>query len=75
MATPKQTLWAHIREFHPRWKVAHPRPGVNTTLVELVRWHAIQHHRFHINHIHEGVNLGAGNRPVGWRTGEGVVAK
>lgn len=69
MATPKQKLVAHIRAFHHKGWVP------TLTYEGLGKWHATQHHRFHTNHTHEGVNLGAGDRPPGWRTGEGVVVK
>lgn len=65
--TPKQTLLAHLREMHKA------SPGSARTFAQLGQWHARQHHQFATNHFHEGANLGAGNRPVGWRTGEGAV--
>lgn len=67
--TAKQTLFAHIRECHRAGRGRVDR----MTLVELQAWHANQHHRYFTNHHHAGVNLGPGDRPAGWRTGEDAV--
>jgi hypothetical protein len=69
--TPKQGLWAHIRELHsPR-----NHPPARATLAQLQRWHAEQHHRYSPNHYHTGVNLGPSARPPGWYTGQDAVQK
>ena len=73
--TPKQKLWAHIETGHPSHSHPNRVVSLRMTLEKLAKWHATEHHRFHTNHIHEGVNLGAGDRPPGWRTGEGAIAK
>jgi hypothetical protein len=69
--TAKQALVAHIREMHggklpndARW-----------TFKDLGQWHARQHHRYSPNHYHQGANTGPGERPPGWRTGEGAVTR
>jgi hypothetical protein len=71
--TPKQKLLAHIHEMHTPG-VSH-QPSRGATFQTLGQWHALQHHRYVPNHYHEGVNRGAGERPPGWRTGEGAVAR
>lgn len=67
--TPKQKLREHIAGMHGKFIPA------RWTLVELQAWHANQHHRYYTNHVHAGVNLGAGDRPPGWRTGEDAIPK
>jgi GNAT superfamily N-acetyltransferase len=68
--TPKQTLVAHIDEMHRRISTK------GKTLKELQTLHARDHHRSTtLSHYHEGLNLGAGDRPEGWYTGTGVVMK
>lgn len=69
MTTPKQTLVSHLAQMHG-WEV---RQGGRWTYADLQLWHSRQHHRRYTNHYHEGVNLDAGRRPPGWRTGEGAV--
>lgn len=49
--------------------------AITATLTQLVRWHRQEHHRSYTTHWHEGVNLGAGDRPAGWTTGEGAVLR
>ncbi len=66
--TERQTLAAHLGQFHRRVKVGHK------SFEALAREHAHEHHRNGSRtHFHEGVNLGPGHRPEGWRTGTGVV--
>jgi hypothetical protein len=64
--TPKQVLVAHLESMHK----GAPNRG---SLVSFRTWHARQHHHFATSHFHEGVNLGPGTRPPGWRTGQGAV--
>lgn len=81
--TPKQTLLAHIRELHPvadaYSHTGGPKSGSGKlerrTLVQLQYLHGSLHHRMSPNHYHEGVNLGPGARPPGWKTGENAVLK
>lgn len=68
-ATPKQTLLGHIQAEHKA------QPPNGSTFAELGHWHGEQHQRYQPNHFHEGANLGAGDRPPGWKTGEGSVPK
>lgn len=66
--TDKQRLIAHLEEHHrliPRTK----------TFTEMGKLHAMEHHERWCDHIHAGANLGPNDRPPGWRTGEGVVAR
>lgn len=69
--TPKQKLREHLGRMHG----ALPASLEHGTLTQLARWHAERHHRYANNHYHEGVNLGPGQRPEGWRTGEGAVPR
>ncbi len=66
--TPKQVLVAHLTSMHKG-------APIRGTFDSLGRWHRLAHHRFSVNHFHEGDNWGAGDRPAGWRTGEGAVRK
>ena len=60
-------LREHMRTLHPRVKL--PRSNE-----DLAKAHMRDHHYFApTNHRHEGANRGPGDRPEGWRTGEGVV--
>ena len=70
MTTTRQALLAHIASLHT---ARGGLPRKRMTLVELQRWHGNEHHRLSPNHFHEGVNLGPGSRPPGWKTGEGAV--
>jgi hypothetical protein len=67
--TTKQTLRRHIEDMHrrPHGAISH------MTLAELQRFHRGQHHRYATDHSHAGANLGPGQRPPGWSTGEDVV--
>ena len=67
--TAKQVLSAHIAADHSR------KPPAGATHAQLQAWHGEQHYRYNPNHVHAGVNLGAGARPAGWKTGEGVIKK
>jgi hypothetical protein len=67
--TPKQILLSHIHRFHGR------QPAKSWTMKQMSDWHAEQHHRYRTSHWHEGVNLGPGDRPAGWRTGEDVIMR
>ena len=81
--TPKQTLWAHIRTRHaPGAKRDSIR--ADATFAAMGAWHASQHHRLHLSHIHAEDGLGhpAGigpapgrARPSGWWTGLGVLER
>jgi hypothetical protein len=64
----RQVLLDHIQERHRT-----AASMKHWTYDELADWHGHEHHRFAMNHIHEGENLGPDRRPVGWRTGEGVI--
>lgn len=71
--TPKQKLILHLDAFHSRPFRRRGPLSHTTTLAELQRWHAEQHHRYVVNHDHLGPNRGPGIRPPGWKTGEGAV--
>lgn len=79
--TPKQTLWSHLEDGHgrslrgARRNPAHHAPSKSWSHEKLQSWHARQHHRFATNHYHEGDQGDPDNRPAGWYTGEGAVAK
>lgn len=64
----RAVLVAHLAEHHR---------GIDTErrpLHVLVREHMDAHYRgWTATHYHEGVNRGPGERPPGWRTGEGAV--
>jgi hypothetical protein len=62
------SLRQHMRELHPNA----PLPRSND---DLIREHMRQHWRFRTSHIHAGANLGPGDRPPGWTTGEDVVMR
>jgi hypothetical protein len=74
--TPKQTLIAHIREFHTGHAAA---VGGGAAGLERRSYRVLQslhsrwHWRYRCNHYHEGMNLGPGERPEGWRTGKDAV--
>jgi hypothetical protein len=67
--TPKQVLRSHIQGMHRR------HPAQSWTMAQMAEWHALQHHRYSPGHFHEGENRGPGQRPPGWRTGEGAVPR
>lgn len=67
--TPRQKLVEHLSEHHKRIK-----PG-RRSMADLQKDHGREHHRHSPNHRHEGRNSGPDDRPVGWKTGEGVVTK
>jgi hypothetical protein len=79
MSTPKQALRAHLDAMHAgHMKVARGHGRINgvapatdrSTLVELKRFHAETHYRYHPNHWHGPTpNRGADARPEGWKTG------
>lgn len=69
MTTPKQRLRSHIVNDH------HRQPAQSWTMAQMAAWHAEQHHRYRTSHYHAGPNLGAGDRPPGWRTGEDAVPR
>ena len=60
------TLRQHMKEMHSQLKL--PRSNA-----DLMRLHQKQHHQYRLSHFHEGVNLGPGDRPSGWKTGEGAI--
>lgn len=70
---------AHCREHHRSLTL----PRKNT---DVAAWHAGQHHRYHLSHVHEGpwvVITRPGNphgtgqiaRPMGWYTGQEMVSR
>src|SRR5687768_15657194 len=69
--TPKQTLAAHLAEWHQRIKLAK-----SATLADLQRAHGSDHHHYKGNHFHaypeKPINPGPDNRPPGWKTGLNV---
>lgn len=82
----KQTLLAHLLSHHPRMLDNRCRPAdargalPKLTLKQLQRIHKEDHYRYRPKHVHwdgtdEDRNLGPGNRPVGWETGENVREK
>lgn len=64
------TLRAHMQE-------QHPNAPLRRSNEDLADEHALQHHQYSgdQDHYHEGPNRGPGERPPGWRTGEGARAK
>lgn len=63
------SLRKHMAERHPHVKL--PRSNA-----DLEKAHANQHYRYSPNHHHEGgKGTGPSDRPVGWKTGEGVIEK
>lgn len=67
--TSKQKLLNHMVDHHSATRSELAR----WTFERMQKWHAHLHHRYHTDHYHEGPNTGPGNRPPGWKTGEGVV--
>lgn len=66
----RAVLLHHIRTEHRR------QPAQTMPTDELSKWHAHEHFRYAPrSHYHEGVNRGVGERPPGWRTGEGFVGR
>jgi hypothetical protein len=61
-------LRQHMSEHHPNTRQPHSN-------MDLIRVHSEQHHRYWTNHYHEGANPGPHQRPEGWRTGGGVIAR
>jgi hypothetical protein len=70
--TAKQTLVGHMRERHPR-VAAKAAPG--WTFAAWQKVHALQHHRYYVDHYHAGTNTGSDNRPEGWYTGKDAVER
>lgn len=67
--TKKQKLRTHIVSVHRR------QPAVSWTEQQMAAWHIKEHHQFACSHLHMGANLGPGDRPAGWYTGEDVVPR
>ena len=68
--TPKQKLREHLDRMHGTRGLLLPQ---RSTLVQLQRWHANEHHRYHTSHYHAGVNLGPDQRPDGWYSGADAI--
>lgn len=73
--TPKQILAAHLASDHGNHVSVKATNLDRRTYGALQKLHGNLHHRFRCNHIHAGENYGPDNRPPGWKTGEGAIAR
>lgn len=76
--TARQTLLAHLAEYHSGQNTGLRRWTSRSTLADLQRSHGYAHHHYGSRtHRHqapgEGPNLGPDSRPAGWKTGLDVV--